>query len=418
MRERIQERSLKALEGRFPLEDDFYRLEASNFRLDPKRSRFGIQDVKNAILRGETLRTPVQADLALIDKSTNKVLDTKKGKTLAAVPYLTHRNTFVMRGTEYIVANQERLKPGVYTRLRNNGLLEAHGNVRPGTGKKFKMHMDPATGVFSLDLDKSKIRLYGVLKALGVSDEEMRREWGEEIWKINSDPKQADKARLKAWEKLGGPKYGQPDPTPRLASAEIPEMQEEEQDSPEFPELAGGEQKEASDNLLTPPEPKKPQAQDLVSSPGDNKDPDYDSYLREVFGRMEFDPEVSWRNLGKAYNQGGGGLLLDTSSKLLNISRGQAEPDDQSALYNKTFHTPDDFFEERVSRDAGRLSKALLFRLRKKPSLDSIPSGWFTPQLEGVVLTLLRGASVLPGATICSLPVSGGIGSPGVPVSR
>jgi DNA-directed RNA polymerase beta subunit len=140
-------------------------------------------------------------------------------------------------------------------------------------------------------------------------------------------------------------------------------------------------QKEASDLIEEDDTPELPSPESMISEP-----PDYEGFLREKFGKMEIDPEVSYRNLGKAYPNVGGSTLLDTSHKLLKIARHEAETDDRDALYNKTFHTPDDFFEERVAKDAGRLGKALLWKVKKKRTLDAIPSGWFSPQLEGVIL--------------------------------
>ena len=109
----------------------------------------------------------------------------KKAATVAHVPYATDRGTFIYRGNEYTVANQMRLRPGVFTRVKDNGTLEAHVNVKTGTGPSFRVYMEPQTGIFRLKVGQSTLKMYPILRAMGVQDRDIRNYWGNELLQQN-----------------------------------------------------------------------------------------------------------------------------------------------------------------------------------------------------------------------------------------
>lgn len=202
-RKAIFDRTLKAFESKFPMENGDMRLEVSNLRYDPKKMNYGISATKDALLHGKRLNTPLYGDVRLTNISTGEVLDQKPGHLLANVPYLTDRGTFVHDGTEYVTVNQTRLRPGIYTRKRENGEMEAHINVRPGTGMGLRMYMEPETGIFRVRAGASQIKLYPILSRLGVSDDQLAAAWGPSVLEANraaGDPK----AFGKFYDKLVG----------------------------------------------------------------------------------------------------------------------------------------------------------------------------------------------------------------------
>lgn len=201
-RESILSRTKSAFETKFPIENDKVRLEIDNLSYGKKQT-FGIRETKDAVMAGKRLALPLHGDVRLVDKKSGEILDEKKHHLVANVPYLTDRGTFVMKGTEYVVVNQSRLRPGIYTRRKDNGELEAHINVKPGTGPGMRMFMEPDTGVYRVKVGNSQIKLLPILRRLGVSDDEIKASWGEEVFDANSnadDPK----AFGKFYDKLVG----------------------------------------------------------------------------------------------------------------------------------------------------------------------------------------------------------------------
>lgn len=134
--------------------------------------KFTAQEQKDAILYKTDLSVPIRGKVELIHKPSGNVLDTKK-TILAHVPWITERNSSILHGTEYIALNQSRLKPGVYTRVKNSGETEAHINVLPGSGMGGRVVFFPEKELFVYMVQNTQIRLYGLLKALGTSDATM-----------------------------------------------------------------------------------------------------------------------------------------------------------------------------------------------------------------------------------------------------
>ena len=194
-RQSIMDRTKGAFESKFPLENDKVRIELSNVDYTGKKS-FGIHDTKKALMEGRRLSVPLHGDVRLVDKVSGQVLDEKKKHLLANVPYMTDRGTFVNKGTEYVVVNQSRLRPGIYARRKDNGELESHINVKPGTGTGMRMFMEPDTGVYRVKVGDSQIKLLPILQRLGVEDDELKSAWGPDVFEANraaSDERAFDK---------------------------------------------------------------------------------------------------------------------------------------------------------------------------------------------------------------------------------
>lgn len=166
------------------IETNDYKLQVKNVKVDTKKS-FSLADQKRAILERGDLSIPVKADVAMVDKKTGKTVEEKKGMTLATMPWITDRNTTVYNGNEYITTAQQRLKPGIYSRIKDNGEIEAHVSPEVGTGLGGKLIMDPVSAKFTFEVGTMNIPLYGLLKDLGVSDAEMEHAWGKDIFAKN-----------------------------------------------------------------------------------------------------------------------------------------------------------------------------------------------------------------------------------------
>lgn len=166
------------------IETENFKLRVKDIAFDKTKLHYTYKDQKEAVLKREDLVSPLRGTFELIDKRTGKVVDEKK-TIIASIPYITDRNTTVLNGSEYIVINQQRLKPGVYTRIKESGEAEAHVNVKSGTGFGGKIIFYPEKALFVYNVGTTQIKLYGLMKDLGVPDSSMEAAWGKEIFDKN-----------------------------------------------------------------------------------------------------------------------------------------------------------------------------------------------------------------------------------------
>ena len=174
--------AITGLKELFPIANERYELDLNDLRFTGRQ--YSKKDEYEAAATGRTLGRNLRGKWILKDKETGKVVD-EQDRLVMTLPYLTNRGTWVYRGSDYVIANQFRLKPGIYTRMAQNGMLDATFNVKRGRG--FKVTMDPGTGVFRLNIGQSQLKLYPLLKAMGLSDEEIGGAVGQEVLKHNID---------------------------------------------------------------------------------------------------------------------------------------------------------------------------------------------------------------------------------------
>jgi len=164
------------------IETNDHKLEVSNLQLHHKP--FSIEDQKSAVLEKRDLTYPIKGDVNLVDKKTGKTLESKH-ITIANIPFVTDRNTVIYNGSEYESIHQQRLLPGIYSRIRQSGEAEAHINPAPRTGMGGRILFFPDKQLFVLMLQNTQIKLYGILKEIGIGDIAMQQAWGQEIFIAN-----------------------------------------------------------------------------------------------------------------------------------------------------------------------------------------------------------------------------------------
>lgn len=184
-----------AVGKRFPLYNDRYSLSVEGLEYDGPEE-IGIDEQKKAILNGKSVSRKLRGSWVLSDASGKVVARTKK-MTLARVPYMTDRGTFIRNGHEYCFSNIMRLEPGVYVKERPDE-VSAQFNIKQGTGGGFGMRMVPKTGVFEMTRGTSKAPAYTVLKDMGVTDDQMKATWGDALYSINRDAGMSTRARQQA----------------------------------------------------------------------------------------------------------------------------------------------------------------------------------------------------------------------------
>ena len=327
----IMDNVLEAVQKRFPVEDDDVRLELRDVKYEGPTS-YTLQQQKDALLNNRRLGCRIAGTWRLTDKRTGQVLDERRDGVIR-VPYYTDRGTIINNGNEYTVISQARLSPGVYVRRKQNGELESQFNVANGLG--FRIGLDKETGALNMSIGQGHVPLYPVLHALGVSDEDMRKSWGSEVTNVNIgkfDPRALDKV---------------------------------------YARYAGRK----ADMNLTPQQKAE--------------------FVTEALSKSGLDPDVVVRTLGlENVNGVTGAVMLRAAQKLLNINRGAEDPDERDNPRFSKFFGVEDMMRERIDRDAGRLTKSLLFRAKRDKNLGRIARNALAPYLD----TFLSGSGLaMPG---------------------
>ena len=309
----IYDNALGALKKRFPVEDDDYRLELKDPRYTGPQS-FTMQQQKEALMKDRTLQTPITGTWRLVHKPTNQVIEEREDVVMH-VPYYTPRGTFIRGSNEYASTSQARLMPGVYTRRQRTGDVETHFNVRPGTGKAMRLHLEPQTGIFKVNIGQSNIPAYPLMRALGVTDKQLTQTWGADLVSRNSTAN-ATGAIDKLYSRIAGYKA---DP----AATEDQKIR----------------------------------------------------YMQEALPKAELDESVTGRTLGIAAKGITPEVLLRATQKMLHVSRHEDEPDDRDAPMFSRILGVEDLISERIEKDSGRLAENLLRKAKRSRSLKPVQRG-------------------------------------------
>ena len=258
--------------------DDNVELKVNRTWVEDKMDNADVNQQKEVRNKGQIWANTLRADLSLIDKKTGKEIDRQKSMKIATIPKITDRNTFIVRGNEYQFMKQSRLKPGVYTKVQNNGEISSFFNVdktvdfERGFNNNFKINFDPEKKTFMMTYGSKNIPLINALRALDVSRAEMVGKWGGAVYSANE--KAYDRRVGSDQEKLYLAVFGRRP----MAGTDI--------------------NKEVKDRLFA----------------------------------TKLDPDVNKITLGKAYDKVGKGAILDASEKIIGIHRGDVEPEDRKSV--------------------------------------------------------------------------------------
>lgn len=318
--ERIRENVRQAVLSRFPLSNDQYTLRIENLAYEkPKRQH--LRDEKEAILNNASLGDRLRGDWVLIDNATGKELQ-RKTATLMNVPRMTERGTFIRNGSELALKHMFRLRPGVYARIKDNGIIAAHINPAQTTGRQMSMELDPETGVLYMTRGT---RMYGVLpmlRAAGVSEDAIRTAWGDELYQMN----------------LG--KYGRLMDESDGNKRAVTTMNE-------YRDLWNNE---ISKTLLDPETTK--------------------STLGVAYDRIT--PDTLLQTSKKI-------LKIAREADTLDL-------DDRDGLQFQKVLGPADYIAERIVRDGGGVLRTLFNRISRKGTLDDVEPGEFQPHIDSVFM--------------------------------
>lgn len=183
--ESLKVRVAEAFKAQFPFEGKKHRLECVNVTFDEKAQTSddphhidNIEAQFKARTEGGTWGVPVRARLRLVDRATGHALE-EATVTLARLPKLTRRYSYIVDGNERQHDSVFRLKSRPYHLIAANGDLMGRWNLARGHG--FDIDYDPKKGKMSMGVGDANIPLYAVLRALGVADSAIDGAWGKEV---------------------------------------------------------------------------------------------------------------------------------------------------------------------------------------------------------------------------------------------
>jgi DNA-directed RNA polymerase subunit beta' len=291
----IRDRVDDALRQNFPLEGRKNRLVLHDLHFDERNSDpSDIHAQEKAKMTGATWGVPVYGDISLVDKVTGKEVDRQKVKLLT-VPKPTPRYSYIVDGNERQVDSLWKLRSGVYAHQKQNGLYEAEFNLAHPFARNPKLYIpfNPEKKQFKLKYESSHIPLYSVLKTLGVADEDMKKHWGEEIYKANAVPEKKVNADVLAF----------------------------------YDRISKRGVKADSDSL-----------QDKATA------------IFKAFEETKLLPDTTKAVLGKPLDHVNGEALLLASGRILSVARGDIPQDDRDSLIFKKLHGIDDFLHENLTK--------------------------------------------------------------------
>tara|TARA_Y100000389_G_C17467896_1_gene527393 strand:- start:2042 stop:6124 length:4083 start_codon:yes stop_codon:yes gene_type:complete len=155
-------------------------LEYVNYRLGEP-----VFDVKECQLRGLTYAAPIRVLVRLViyDKEASgtpkPVKDIREQEVyLGEMPLMTDYGTFVVNGTERVIVSQLHRSPGVFFdhdkgKTHSSGKLLFSARVIPYRGSWLDFEFDPKDSVFARIDRRRKLPVTIILRALGLSNEEM-----------------------------------------------------------------------------------------------------------------------------------------------------------------------------------------------------------------------------------------------------
>jgi DNA-directed RNA polymerase subunit beta len=159
---------------------------SGNAALEYQSYRLGepVFDVKECQLRGLTYAAPlrVQVRLVIYDKESGAKKTVKEVREqevyLGEMPLMTDHGTFVVNGTERVIVSQLHRSPGVFFdhdkgKTHSSGKLLFSARIIPYRGSWLDFEFDPKDCVFARIDRRRKLPVSIILRALGITNEEM-----------------------------------------------------------------------------------------------------------------------------------------------------------------------------------------------------------------------------------------------------
>jgi DNA-directed RNA polymerase subunit beta' len=321
--EETKRRVMDSFKALFPVAGRLHRLEMVWIRTEDSNEPGAPSHVDNikaqeeAKLSGGSWEIPIKARLRLVRISDGKSLD-ESTLTLAKIPKLTKRYSYIVEGHERQHDAVFRLRSRPYHYVAANGQILAKWNMAKGLGFEILLQ-DRKTGRMDIHMGTRKIPVYSVLRLLGISDAEMEAVWGKTTFLTNF-------SRAKYDKDIG----------------QIYTLLKRVQKDKALPDISVMEE-----------------------------------HVREYFRNgTKVRPDAMYAAFGVRDDHVNGQNLLKSTIRVLEISRGTAKEDDRQSLSSKDIATTEDFISEAIENKSGDIQKNLLENVDRKTSISGIISNY------------------------------------------
>lgn len=203
MFENMKAKTAEAVKNIYNIQGKKRTLRVDSVEIHDDKDPFNFPEQRDVKDKGGTWSIPVKATISLLDNATGTVLHTAKVK-VTDLPKVTGRFSYLVDGDEYQVQHQFRRLPGVYTRIGENGEMQAV--VGGGWQSQLKMNFEPASRKIELAVapgTSSTVSVIPILHGVGMSESELHKAFGKEIVEANMTDKDL-KGILSAATKVSG----------------------------------------------------------------------------------------------------------------------------------------------------------------------------------------------------------------------
>ena len=308
----IKRSAIQAIESIFPAKQRKHELILKKVWVDDTSNTSNYAEQLKTKDKEGTWGAPVYGSFVLKDIASNRIIDREAKIKLFVLPKLTPRASYIVRGNEYQVASQLRLKSGAYVKTTKNGDFKTQFNLAKGRGAELYFN---DKGILFLKVGTStKVPLRALLYGMGITEAKMKSKWGEEVY--NSQLEYSRISPEQAVKKFHQGVLGKKAPASVTTAVE---------------------------NIST--------------------------YIKEKTAIL---PEMTKLTLGKKFETFNPELWLEASRKLLDVERGDKQADDVDSLAFKEFFGVDDAIKERIQKNKTGIEYKIKRNLDKKDKIKSI----------------------------------------------
>jgi len=175
--------------GLFETIKDISPIEAytGNLAVDFGEFRFGepTEDIDECRKASKTYARPLTVDVSFVNRETGEIR--QQEVFMGDFPWMTERGTFIINGTERVIVTQLVRSPGAYVmepKDREKQVFVA--NLMPSRGSWLELEIDKKGKVFVRIDRKRKLPVTVLLRAMGIEDAEMLKEFKNSLYIRNT----------------------------------------------------------------------------------------------------------------------------------------------------------------------------------------------------------------------------------------
>ena len=312
-------------------------LKLKDIYVEKKNDNADISAQKRVRNRQQIWGDNLRGNFELIDNASGQVIDKVDGLKMADIPKMTNRGTYMIGGNEFQFTKQSRLKSGIYTAPQANGEISSFINVDKtvdfdrGFNNNAKIIFKPDKKAFIMKYGQKNVPLINAMRSMGVSDAQMTKQWGKDVFDANNALYGSDKKQQINENKLYEAVFNR--------------------------------------------QPEKNKSSEVIRRE-----------IRERLLDTKLNPEVNKITLGRGYDKISSEPLLAASKKIIDIHSGKADGDDKESPIFKAFTSEEDHIREKLIKNAKKIQQNVKFKIDKHRSIKkSLSADTLNPYIQGTL---------------------------------